>query len=146
MGINSRAELERQVVENGWVKSRGGDITMKLVDDTDTLYTYPRNIVKGCSCRKRPCQKCSCAARGGCRVKVCKCNCFLNLTTGEAGSFENATSEEDLPEDFFEFDEDSDALEEMLNEDNPLISSESESEVPDISVAASTNYTYMYNL
>ena len=25
MGINSRAELERQVVENGWVKSRGGD-------------------------------------------------------------------------------------------------------------------------
>ena len=51
MGINSRAELERRVVENGWVKSRGGDVTMKLVDDTDTLYTYPRNIVKGGSCR-----------------------------------------------------------------------------------------------
>ena len=119
MGINSRAELERRVVENGWVKSRGGDITMKLVDDTDTLYTYPRNIVKGCSCRKRPCQKCSCAARGGCTVKVCKCNCFQNLTTDEAGTFETATSEEDLPENFFEFDEGSDALEEVLNENNP---------------------------
>ena len=101
MGINSRAELERRVVENGWVKSRGGDITMKLVDDTDTRYTYPRYIVKGCSCRKQPCQKCSCAARGGCTVKVCKCNCFQNLTTDEAGTFETATSEEDLPEDFF---------------------------------------------
>ena len=63
---------------------------------------------------------------------MCKCNCFQNLTTDEAGTFETATSEEDLPEDFFEFDEDSDALEEVLNEDNPLISSESESELPDI--------------
>ncbi len=41
-------------------------------------------------------------------------------------------SEEDLPEDFFDFDEDSDQLEEMLNEDYPLISSESKSERPDI--------------
>ena len=134
MGINSRAELERHVAENGWVKSRGCDVTMKLVDDTDTLYTYPRNIIKGCSCKKRPCQKCSCADRGGCSVKVCKCNCFENLTTDEAGSFETATSEEDLPDDFFDFDEDSDQLEEVevLNEDNTLISSESESELPDI--------------
>ena len=132
MGINSREELERHVVENGWVKSRGGDVNMKLVDDTDNLYTYPRNIVKGCSCRKRPCKKCSCTGRGGCSVKVCKCNCFEHLTTDEASSFETEMSEEDLPEDFFEFDEDSDQLEDVLNEDNPLISSESKSELPDI--------------
>ena len=41
MGINSRAQLEGRVVENGWVKSRGGDVTMKLVDDTDTLKDDP---------------------------------------------------------------------------------------------------------
>ena len=40
-------------------------------------------------------------------------------------------SEEDLPEDFFDL-EDSDQLEEVLNEDNPLFSSESESELPEI--------------
>ena len=49
-----------------------------------------------------------------CTVKVCKCNCFQNLTTDEAGTFETATSEEDLPKDFFEFDEDSDALEDTV--------------------------------
>ena len=41
-------------------------------------------------------------------------------------------SEEDLPEEFFDLDEDSDQQEEMLNEDNPLFSSESESELPEI--------------
>ena len=81
MGINSRAELERQVVENGWVKSRGGDVTMKLVDDTrHSVHISEKH------CKRLFLQKCSYAARGGCKVKVCKCNCFQNLTTDEAGT------------------------------------------------------------
>ena len=50
----------------------------------------------------------------------------------QAGSNETSMSEEDLPEEFFNLDEDSDQQEEMLNEDNPLFSSESESELPEI--------------
>ena len=62
-----------------------------------------------------------------------KCHCYENLTTDEAGSNETATSEEDLPEDFFDFeDSDHDQLEEVLDEDNALFSSESESELPEI--------------
>ena len=55
------------------------------------------------------------------------------MTTDEAGSNETATSEEDLPEDLFDFeDSDHDQLEEVLDEDNVLFSSESESELPEI--------------
>ena len=74
-----------------------------------------------------------CRGRGGCSVKVCKCNCFANVTTEESGRDETQTSEEDLPEDFFDFeDSDSDKPEEGLDEENPVISSESESELPEI--------------
>ena len=73
-----------------------------------------------------------CRGRGGCSVKVCKCNCFANVTTEEADRYETPTSEEDLPEDFFNFDSDSDKPEEGLDEENPVFSSESESELPEI--------------
>ena len=56
-----------------------------------------------------------------------------NVTTEESGMDETQTSEEDLPEDFFDFeDSDSDKPEEGLDEENPVFSSESESELPEI--------------
>ena len=127
-----------KLLENGWKKTVKGDITMKLVDNMDMLYKYPRNIIKGCSCRKRDCTKCSCKARNGCAMKSCRCNCFsesdLQIDGSDSAECDDEESPMDnIPEDFLDLQSDSDS-ESMaeINEENAEFSSDSDDELPDI--------------
>ena len=53
MQPENEQDLTGYVLQNGWMKTQEGDLTMKLVDCTDPLYTFPINIIKGCSCKKK---------------------------------------------------------------------------------------------
>ena len=47
MGQNATAHIYR----NRWEKSKNGEIKLQLVDNTDALYGFPRNVIKGCGCK-----------------------------------------------------------------------------------------------
>ena len=119
-------DLKDYVLQNGWMKTKEGDITMKLVECKDPFYTYPRNIIKGCSCKKKNCLKCSCRCRRFCSVKIYKCNCFKYAHTD---STETESSEDEIPDSFYDFEDvDEVETEEVFFEENLVYSSGSESE------------------
>ena len=119
-------DLKGYVLQNGWMKTKEGDIIMKLIECKDPFYTYPRNIIKGCSCKKKKCSNCSCRGRNGCSVKMCKCNCFKYT---HIDSTETESSEEEILDSFYDFEEVVEVeTEEVFFEENPVYSSGSESE------------------
>ena len=88
MGQNATAHIYR----NGWEKSKNGEIKLQLVDNTDALYGFPRNIIKGCGCKIKKCINCSCCKlRNGCSRKTCKCICFNETPSEETGTSTTGT-------------------------------------------------------
>ena len=63
------------LVTCGWYEENE-KVAMKLHDKDDMLYKFPREIVKGCSCRKK-CGRCDC--KGACSSPSCE---TFRLTCG----------------------------------------------------------------
>ena len=57
---------EGSLLENGW-KRKDGTVVINLQDENDPLYTIPNRMVKGCTCKKKPCWSCECNPQ--CRSK-----------------------------------------------------------------------------
>ena len=74
-----RHNSEEQLLENGWMKCND-KIVLKLHDATDPLYSFPRDIVKGCSCRKKCGKMCLCNKnRVKCTQQTCRfCLCMAS--------------------------------------------------------------------
>ena len=64
---------EGSLLENGW-KRKDGTVVINLQDENDPLYTIPNRMVKGCTCKKKPCWSCECNPQ--CRSKNCLTFCF----------------------------------------------------------------------
>lgn len=70
--------IVNHICSNGWERLKNGEIRLKFVDKNDYLYRFPRDAVKGCTCKAAICKGCSCfKLRNGCSKKTCKtCPCY----------------------------------------------------------------------
>ena len=67
---NHESQDENDLLNNGWMKLEN-KVKLKLHDDQDTLYSLPREVVKGCKCKKRKCGKCQCDKKEQCNKPTC---------------------------------------------------------------------------